>query len=612
MSKQVKWRRGTTEEHSTFIGAIGEVTVDTTKDTLVVHDGITLGGHSIPEPRDWQGFTEELFAQAGIVPSGQPDKLGASQRVAAIQELAKPKAFVRLNDFESLVTGGDWTSALQAALDTGKDVHVDPTKTYDIAGIVQSSNNKIVGKFNINPLRPALAGLGSFSFNSSIGSHPVQSNIRLLYCLKVYDLIELMYIRSMGFNMIYHGGELLAGQPISEIVNALNLMLDNANTANLLVNMTTGHILNEDSQATGYVTAFKDHPAVWGFSVFDEPSFNNVSVVRQQERLVALRALTDKNLNVADAIQNYSGYVNGENPWALDYDTMFVDAYSHTHAGDLNANITADLHDMRTAVGIASNHLPSTNIIPMAGVFKHTGFTTNINQIKATAPILAKCAGGDFSVFTWDAAEAGLTANLLNDSGLRELAISMCGIAVKGSSLPKAYAIGGTKGATTQKPIAAKDGVTLLRKGAFVDAFVGSGTALGVLRNGAEGQFTTALVGGDIAGLWFYGAFPAAITNIESRTRLSLAVNLLDVAGTKNGTLFVHYSDDEGVSVSPTIYSQPFVFTALNPFIRLSGNIQGDDAYKGAKLAFSLSVNNPDGTNNYRLGMHGFIIVSDW
>jgi len=44
MSKQLKLRRGTTAQHSTFTGAEGEVTVDTTKDTLVVHDGTTAGG----------------------------------------------------------------------------------------------------------------------------------------------------------------------------------------------------------------------------------------------------------------------------------------------------------------------------------------------------------------------------------------------------------------------------------------------------------------------------------------------------------------------------------------------------------------------------------------
>jgi len=37
-------RRGSTSEHSTFTGLVGEITVDTTKDTIVVHDGTTVGG----------------------------------------------------------------------------------------------------------------------------------------------------------------------------------------------------------------------------------------------------------------------------------------------------------------------------------------------------------------------------------------------------------------------------------------------------------------------------------------------------------------------------------------------------------------------------------------
>ena len=44
MAKLLKLRRGTTSDHSSFTGAEGEVTVDTTKDTLVVHDGSTQGG----------------------------------------------------------------------------------------------------------------------------------------------------------------------------------------------------------------------------------------------------------------------------------------------------------------------------------------------------------------------------------------------------------------------------------------------------------------------------------------------------------------------------------------------------------------------------------------
>ena len=47
MTTGVQRRRGTTVQHSTFTGLEGEITVDTTKDTAVVHDGTTVGGHPL-------------------------------------------------------------------------------------------------------------------------------------------------------------------------------------------------------------------------------------------------------------------------------------------------------------------------------------------------------------------------------------------------------------------------------------------------------------------------------------------------------------------------------------------------------------------------------------
>jgi hypothetical protein len=47
MAKQVRLRRGSTTLHAAFTGASGEVTVDTTKNTAVVHDGSTAGGHPL-------------------------------------------------------------------------------------------------------------------------------------------------------------------------------------------------------------------------------------------------------------------------------------------------------------------------------------------------------------------------------------------------------------------------------------------------------------------------------------------------------------------------------------------------------------------------------------
>lgn len=50
MATRVQNRRGSTAEHSTFTGAVGEVTVDTDKEVVVVHDGTTAGGY--PQMRE--------------------------------------------------------------------------------------------------------------------------------------------------------------------------------------------------------------------------------------------------------------------------------------------------------------------------------------------------------------------------------------------------------------------------------------------------------------------------------------------------------------------------------------------------------------------------------
>jgi hypothetical protein len=57
MAIQVQFRGGTTAEHSTFTGAAKEVTVDTTKKTLVVHDGSTAGGIPVAKAADTVNLT---------------------------------------------------------------------------------------------------------------------------------------------------------------------------------------------------------------------------------------------------------------------------------------------------------------------------------------------------------------------------------------------------------------------------------------------------------------------------------------------------------------------------------------------------------------------------
>ena len=66
MAIQTQLRRGTTSQHGSFTGAVAEVTVDTDKDTLKVHDGSTAGGHEITQNAATQTLTNKTLTSPDI------------------------------------------------------------------------------------------------------------------------------------------------------------------------------------------------------------------------------------------------------------------------------------------------------------------------------------------------------------------------------------------------------------------------------------------------------------------------------------------------------------------------------------------------------------------
>ena len=61
----IQLRRGPTSEHSTFTGLVGEITVDTTKDTLVVLDGATAGGSPLAKASEISSGVLDPFLLMG-------------------------------------------------------------------------------------------------------------------------------------------------------------------------------------------------------------------------------------------------------------------------------------------------------------------------------------------------------------------------------------------------------------------------------------------------------------------------------------------------------------------------------------------------------------------
>jgi hypothetical protein len=69
MSIQVKFRRGSSAQHTSFTGANGEITVDTTNKTIRVHDGVTVGGVRIAKFNEITALSANLLSvTTNIVP----------------------------------------------------------------------------------------------------------------------------------------------------------------------------------------------------------------------------------------------------------------------------------------------------------------------------------------------------------------------------------------------------------------------------------------------------------------------------------------------------------------------------------------------------------------
>ena len=70
MATEVKRRRGSTTQHDSFTGAEGEITVDLTKDTLVVHDGSTQAGFPLLR-EDFSNAPAEIDVQNSTIEASE-------------------------------------------------------------------------------------------------------------------------------------------------------------------------------------------------------------------------------------------------------------------------------------------------------------------------------------------------------------------------------------------------------------------------------------------------------------------------------------------------------------------------------------------------------------
>lgn len=147
MATRIQFRRGTTSQHASFTGAVGEMTVDTDKDCLVVHDGSTAGGfemaradvNNVSNPQ-FSG-TSSLKVPAGTTaqrPSGTAGQIrynsstgafeGYSSAWSALGKIVNYAQVIKTNTFSTTTGSGTFVDV------TGLQANITP----------QSSSNKVL------------------------------------------------------------------------------------------------------------------------------------------------------------------------------------------------------------------------------------------------------------------------------------------------------------------------------------------------------------------------------------------------------------------------------------------------------------------------------------
>ena len=510
-------------------------------------------------------------------------------------------AFSYIEDYSNLVSNDDWSEAIQAAFDTGKPVVGLGGKSYKATKIINTKGQQTIGNWSVNTTRYSLGMAPADSIVDNSGL------IRMIYISSAYDYTEMLHIKSLGANTIAHYCFWQDNPEDAE--GTVVKLLNNAQSSGLKVLLGTEGA-EASSDLSSFIRAYESHPAVMGFSVYDEPATRGITVAQQNTKISTMRPLTGKALTVVDLAPPGGPF---EQKFSTNYDIVFVDSYSLRYgSGTVEQNIAKDLNKMRYDFGIVKAMTSCSRVIPVISTFIDIDPSGIYSQVKAqiipASDLFSIVGKGEFGAFVWDnyvGPGSVPTGQLRDDADFKALVRRASSQVIRKELKTDVFIFGGGPGAgATQWPL-----TELLNSIQVKDTSTSMGNAqrnsypVKVVTGASETDRTTTTAGQTYSGIGFKGADAGFVSGLVFRKNLRAHVELFTTGPTIAGTFNIKTTNDAG-------YSANLIYAAAT-----SGNtvfdISSADGGYGDTLIFEVA-NPGDISTLYRKFLRGIVINSDW
>ncbi|MEI9603497.1 phage tail fiber protein [Enterobacter hormaechei] len=509
-------------------------------------------------------------------------------------------AFAYIEDYANLVVGDDWSDAIQEALDTGKDVVGEKDKIYTVSKVLNSKGQQLLGGFKLNITRYSL---GVIPANSFVKQTP-DTRIMMCYVSSAYDMAEMLYIKSLGFNIIHH---YLGFANSVDSAGTTAQMLDNAQSAGLKVSIGTEQDPLAISDLPAFIASVDSHPAVYMYAVYDEPGARGISVTDQDAKISVLRGVTTKTLQMVCQLPPGGPFAQW---YSTNYDLVFVDSYSTATTGTLQQRIDQDLIKMRLDFGVIQQMTGVKRTIPCIGTFLFSGsnISGDIDQVVGGCKVFGTAGNGEFAAFVWDGeADPGITSRLRTNATLRKVIKDLASKVYYKHLDTKTYLFGGSGGGKHWPLQELLKDVMPADTSSSDQKITKNAWPTRIISGSGDGDHETTQTGVDVSGIAFKSS-DAALCLSSSYSRgvgAWLEISNLNGGNPINGIFLMGKSIDgnryEDIASVSLTSSQTFMF-GFKP-----------DDYSAIGTAPVIHFSFPAGTSPfYRAFMRGAIVLADW